>query len=700
MIVVLTGTTFVCLVVFGLFTLIRAYYAVVDSEVARLSLLADARTSEVEALTEGYEQSATLMAGRERLQELLAQHTSQPDPETAAALTRILRDAAATDDALESISVIDATGMVAASTDPALVGDLAGGAAGEPGPAPEAAGGELNVVVDASSIHLVAVAPVTSAGEHVGVVQMYYAPIALTSLVQQAGFDRTGEVVVGLRDAGGGIWIVASSGEPGVAVELADPDDAGRPVLRALTGDSVTLTDDVVDYDGVEVIAVTRALRDENWGLVVKIDQDEVVARMWSTWVAFQVLTIGFLVFGVVAGLLTGGRIEKELASRVRAETRFSSLFASAPSAMLLVGTDGRAELANQRASDLLGYDPETLRGMEVDALVPGFARARRELLLAGFDGDAHPGQVTPGRDLVARAGDGRGIQVEVSLTPVETDDGSMVLVALVDLTERKRTEGLLEERADALARSNQDLDSFAYVASHDLKAPLRAMEQLAGFVLEDAGDALPEQSRKDLEQVQLRSQRLMGLLNGLLQYSRIGRREGGPSLVETGEVLAELVELYVPGDRFRVEIADDLPVIHAPRPAVELVFRNLLMNAVKHHDRPQGNIWIRCRPEGRYLLFTVADDGPGIPASHREKVFELFQTVRGPGVEEGSGMGLALVKRTVEIQGGTVALSGNEGRGATFEIRLPRRPIPEAQPAEQERDQAASREPKEDVYV
>jgi signal transduction histidine kinase len=236
------------------------------------------------------------------------------------------------------------------------------------------------------------------------------------------------------------------------------------------------------------------------------------------------------------------------------------------------------------------------------------------------------------------------------------------------------RTERALEERATALARSNRDLDAFAYVASHDLKAPLRAMEQLTGFALEDAGDALPEKSRQDLQLVQQRSRRLMGMLDGLLDYARIGRDEGAASLIDLGAVLAELAELYVPAERFSLEIPDDLPPIQAPRAAVELVFRNLLMNVVKHHDQDRGHIRIGWRAGDGYLHLTVADDGPGVPLTHREKVFELFQTLGRHDEVVASGMGLALVKRTVETHGGTVTLCAGEGRGATFEVAWPQR--------------------------
>jgi PAS domain S-box-containing protein len=690
MVIVMTGTMLMCLVVFGLFTLVRANFAIVDSEVARLTLLADARASDIEDLAAGYQERANLMANRLRLRSLLAAGDSLQNPAAAASATRLLDDTAANDDVIQSISVLDADRTIVISTDEALIGRQATAAAVDPGQADDPDGvGEMQAVFGTSSVQLVAVAPVDLDGEHLGAVQMTFATAEIEALVESAGFDRTGEIVDGLRDTSGAIRLITTSGTGAPPSQLVDPGQ-DAPIVRAIQGESASVTD-ADGYQGVEVIAVTRGLQGLDSGLVVQIDSEEVELRLWSAWIAFQVLALVLLTFSAAAGLLTGRRVEAAFASRLQAETRFTTLFTSAPSAMLLVAEDGSIALANRRAAELFGYDVDALSTMQVEDLVPTPLGARHTALRTAF-GEARAMRAgldlvaldLVALDLVALAGDGREVPVEISLTPIDTDDGHMVIASVVDLTERKRVATALEERADALARSNHDLDHFAYIASHDLKAPLRAMEQLAGFVLEDAGDVLPEQSHKDLEQVQQRSKRLMALLNGLLQFSRIGRGEGSPSWIDMNATLAELIDLYVPTDRFDLEISGSLPDVHAPQPAVELVFRNLLMNAVKHHDRDHGQIRIGCRPDGRFLCFTVADDGPGIPPTHRDKVFELFGTVKARDTDDASGMGLALVKRTIENQGGTIRLTGDDGRGTTIEVRWPRRsssPHPEPDP-------------------
>jgi signal transduction histidine kinase len=252
-----------------------------------------------------------------------------------------------------------------------------------------------------------------------------------------------------------------------------------------------------------------------------------------------------------------------------------------------------------------------------------------------------------------------------------------MVIAALIDLTERREAEAVLERWAEQLTRSNRDLEEFAYIASHDLKSPLRAMENLASFIMEDAAEKLPEQSRLDLHQIRQRSRRLLALIDGLLQYARIGRDEVVASWVDTGALFTEMGELYLPPERFELVLQSDLPPIFAPRPAVELVFRNLLMNVEKHHDRDRGRVEITGHQEGQAVQFVVADDGPGIPSEHHERVFELFRTLESRDKKEASGLGLTLIKRLLDTHGGTIAIMPSEGRGTSFVVSWPCWQIP-----------------------
>ena len=229
-----------------------------------------------------------------------------------------------------------------------------------------------------------------------------------------------------------------------------------------------------------------------------------------------------------------------------------------------------------------------------------------------------------------------------------------------------------LSHTNEQLTRSNEELDRFAYVASHDLKSPLRSIDQLASFIAEDAGERLDEASRADLDLMRSRVNRMEGLLDGLLAYSRIGRKESQAVDVGTSDVVSEAVHLLDPPPGFEVVTDPDMPVVRAPRVAVELVFRNLISNALKHHDQDAGLIHISHRLTDECVEFAIRDDGPGIADEFSDQVFQMFRTLKPRDVVEGSGMGLAMVKKTLESFGGGITLDPHQGRGATFRISWP----------------------------
>ncbi|MEZ4869207.1 MAG: ATP-binding protein [Caldilineaceae bacterium] len=251
------------------------------------------------------------------------------------------------------------------------------------------------------------------------------------------------------------------------------------------------------------------------------------------------------------------------------------------------------------------------------------------------------------------------------------------------DITERKAaTEALhtlnesLEERVRArtaeLERSNRDLDQFAYVASHDLKAPLRGINHLAKWIMEDAGDLLPAASQRHLHTLQGRVHRMEQLLEDLLIYSRAGRQQGQLETVVSGELVTNLLELIDPPATFTVTVAASMPTFRTWRVPLEVVLRNLISNAVKHHHRTDGHITVAAEAQGNWVEFTVQDDGPGIDAAFHERIFQVFQTLQPRDEVEGSGMGLAVVKKVVESVGGAIHVESAEGEGATFRFSWP----------------------------
>jgi PAS domain S-box-containing protein len=242
-----------------------------------------------------------------------------------------------------------------------------------------------------------------------------------------------------------------------------------------------------------------------------------------------------------------------------------------------------------------------------------------------------------------------------------------------VSLAEREALLTDLGNRSRELARSNAELEQFVYAASHDLRAPLRAIHMLSEWIGNDLQDSEHPEVRSQLALLQKRVSRMTVLLDDLLEYSRIGRDQHPTSVVDTGQLLSEVVEMLALPPGFVIDISDDLPTLETPTAPLKQIFANLLSNAVTHHDRKTGRIQIAAHENGQHVEFSIADDGPGIPAKFQQRVFQMFQTLQPRDRVEGSGIGLALVKKSVEAVGGDINLE-SDGRGCTFRFTWPKR--------------------------
>ncbi|MCC6453592.1 MAG: PAS domain S-box protein [Caldilineaceae bacterium] len=230
-----------------------------------------------------------------------------------------------------------------------------------------------------------------------------------------------------------------------------------------------------------------------------------------------------------------------------------------------------------------------------------------------------------------------------------------------------------VDERTAELERSNRELDQFAYVASHDLKAPLRGIGQLATWISEDAGELLPPASQEHLAKLHGRVSRMDMLLNDLLAYSRAGRQRHKPEPVETTALIQNVVEILTPPRGFVVRIPAALPPLTVERIPLESVFRSLIDNAIKHHHNPaEGKVEISAQFHDNFVEFVVSDNGPGIEPRFHRRIFEMFQTLQPRDQVEGSGIGLALAKKLIESRGGTIEVQSNPGEGATFRFTWP----------------------------
>jgi two-component system sensor kinase FixL len=229
-----------------------------------------------------------------------------------------------------------------------------------------------------------------------------------------------------------------------------------------------------------------------------------------------------------------------------------------------------------------------------------------------------------------------------------------------------------LRRYVSELERSNGELDDFAHAASHDLKSPLTDIKNLCHWIGEDLGDDLPANSRRHMGLVFDRLARLERLLDDLLAYSRAGRERPPVEQFSLQQLIADVIALTPIPAGFSVDVQADVGPIRTPKSPLAQVVRNLLGNAIKHHDRERGTVRIAAIAAGDRIVLSVADDGPGIPPEFHERVFRIFQTLKSRDEVDGSGVGLALVKKVVEAHGGTVAVD-SVGRGTTVRFSWPR---------------------------
>jgi PAS domain S-box-containing protein len=270
---------------------------------------------------------------------------------------------------------------------------------------------------------------------------------------------------------------------------------------------------------------------------------------------------------------------------------------------------------------------------------------------------------------------EGRQIWLRTFKVPLRNERGDVigVLGTYEDITERKQSEERQAQLIAELEGANRELDEFAYIVSHDLKAPLRAIASLADWILTDHADRLDSAGREKMGLLISKVKQLHGLIDAVLQYSRTLRSKEEAVEVNIGEIVRQTVEMLSPPPHMRVSIQEDLPMIRCERTRIRQVFQNLIGNAIKFADKPEGLIEVSCASEGNHWRFGVTDNGPGIEARHFSRIFQPFQTLHTRDEERGFGIGLALVKKIVEMYGGTVWVESVPGAGSTFYFTLPK---------------------------
>jgi PAS domain S-box-containing protein len=371
----------------------------------------------------------------------------------------------------------------------------------------------------------------------------------------------------------------------------------------------------------------------------------------------------------------------RDVTERKKAETRFRALLDSAPDAMVIVNSDGFIELANAQSEKLFGYPRFELIGQSVEILVPESLRGTHGEHLQGYFRNPRARAMGEGLDLMALRKDGTQFPVEISLSPLDGPDGTSVTAAIRDVTERKLAARQLAENMQELRHSNESLEQFAHIASHDLQEPLRMVASYTQLLSRRYKGRLDAEADEFIAYAVDGTQRMKQLIEDLLLYSRAGK--GAPPMAKfhVGDALREaLRNLHAAVEESGAEItADPLPELVAIEPQVVQILQNLIGNAIKYRGSRVPKIHVSAQQGGHEaggpeLIFSVADNGIGIDSRYFDRIFQIFQRLHGRQEYKGTGIGLAICKRILQQQGGRIWVESEPEQGSTFHFSLPLR--------------------------
>jgi PAS domain S-box-containing protein len=370
------------------------------------------------------------------------------------------------------------------------------------------------------------------------------------------------------------------------------------------------------------------------------------------------------------AGTLVSAAV-RDVTERKRAEQLFRGLLEAAPDGMVIVDRKGNIVLLNAQSERLFGYSRDELIGQPIERLVPDRFTASHSTHRAFYTEDPHTREMGIGLDLFARRKDGSEFPVEISLSPLQTESGTLVSAAVRDVTERRR----VKQEAE---RANQAKSDFLSRMSHELRTPLNA---ILGFGQLLELESLKPQQEDSLKQIMRAGRHLLDLIDEVLDISRIeaGRLPVSPEPVRVANAVSEAIQLVQPAASERQVTFEGGGRVHgdwyvlADRQRLRQVLLNLLSNAVKY-NRPGGTVEVKLNPIGeRRLRISVLDTGPGIPDHFFDRLFQPFERLGASesGVQ-GTGLGLALSKGLIEAMGGSMHASSKWGEGSTFSVELP----------------------------
>ncbi|MFT5219324.1 MAG: two-component system sensor kinase FixL [Planctomycetota bacterium] len=363
-----------------------------------------------------------------------------------------------------------------------------------------------------------------------------------------------------------------------------------------------------------------------------------------------------------------------------RSEIRQRAIVSMMKDAVVTIDNNGVIEEFSTAAEVIFGYTADEVIGNNVKLLMPAPIANAHDSYLENYLKSHIPHIIGVNRDVIGQRKDGTTFPLNLTISEQIFDKRSIFIGVLRDQSVEKKLESdqqiaieNLDRANEQLERANYDLEQFGYVASHDLKAPLRAIHNLAGWISEDLGDNLHGESLENMVLLQKRVTRLDSLLTDLLEYSRAGRLEGKAQAINSYQIISDIVDLYGIPEHVSVNIQETLPIIFSNRAGFELLIRNLVGNAIKHNTDDSARVDISCETFEDRFVFYVSDNGAGIAPENHQKIFEVFTSLRSRDEVEGSGMGLSICRRAAQFIGGEIWIDAGYQAGVRFGFSVPR---------------------------
>jgi len=349
---------------------------------------------------------------------------------------------------------------------------------------------------------------------------------------------------------------------------------------------------------------------------------------------------------------------------------KFKIFFENANYGIASIDSAEKIDYINKYYAEVLGYKQDELIGNEMSLLYNPDEKDKISLITRKLIEDGS----FSAKEVWHTKKDGTTIPMLMNgkIITDRTGQNSFTATSVIDITDRKKYEQVQANLFKELEDVNDELQNFAYVVSHDLKAPLRAISSLANWISTDYVDKFDSEGKEQVRLLINRVKRMHDLIDGILEYSRVGRIYEEKTEVDLNDLIKEAIEIIAPPENIKISVENKLPVVVFESTRISQIFQNLLTNAIKFMDKPKGIIKLGCKKRKDHWEFYVSDNGPGIDEKHYSNIFKIFQTLQPRDKFESTGIGLTLIKKIINMYGGKIWIESEVDNGTTFFFTLP----------------------------